>query len=77
MRRLTPVECARLQEFPDHHTRIAWRGASPEDCPDGPQYKALGNSMAVPCVRWIMDRIRISYEQHAAQWSGTEQEATQ
>lgn len=63
VRRLTPVECSRLQGFPDHHTRIAWRGRPAEECPDGPQYKALGNSMAVPCVKWILDRLRISWEQ--------------
>lgn len=61
VRRLTPTECARLQGFPDDHTRIPWRGKPAEDCPDGPQYKAYGNSMAVPVIRWIMDRIRISW----------------
>lgn len=44
LRRLTPVECERLQGFPDNHTRINWRGKSPTDCPDGPRYKAIGNS---------------------------------
>jgi DNA (cytosine-5)-methyltransferase 1 len=58
VRRLTPVECERLQGFPDNHTRIPWRGKPPEDCPDGPRYKALGNSMAVPVMRWIGERIR-------------------
>jgi len=57
VRRLTPVECERLQGFPDNYTRIPWRNKSPEDCPDGPRYKALGNSMAVPVVRWIGERI--------------------
>ena len=60
VRRLTPTECARLQGFPDDHTRIPWRGKPATECPDGPQYKAYGNSMAVPVIRWIMDRIRIS-----------------
>jgi len=45
VRRLTPRECERLQGFPDDHTLIPWRGKSPQDCPDGPRYKALGNSM--------------------------------
>ena len=57
VRRLTPEECERLQGFPVGHTRIPWRGKPPEDCPDGPRYKALGNSMAVPCMAWIAKRI--------------------
>lgn len=57
VRRLTPLECERLQGFPDHYTRIAWRGKSAENCPDTPRYKALGNSMAVPVMRWIGERI--------------------
>jgi DNA (cytosine-5)-methyltransferase 1 len=57
VRRLTPVECERLQGFPDGYTAIPWRGKAPEDCPDGPRYKALGNSMAVPVMRWIGERI--------------------
>jgi site-specific DNA-cytosine methylase len=55
VRRLTPVECERLQGFPDGYTNIPWRG-KPES-PDGPRYKALGNSMAVPCMKWIGERI--------------------
>ena len=55
VRRLTPVECERLQGFPDGYTNIPWR-KSPE-APDGPRYKALGNSMAVPCMAWIGQRI--------------------
>ncbi len=61
-RRLTPVECERLQGFPDNHTRIPWRGKTPEDCPDGPRYKALGNSMAVPVMRWIGNRVQKTQE---------------
>lgn len=81
VRRLMPLECERLQGFPDDYTRIPWRtyqeaarkgisyetllarrgmtlrGPSIEDCPDGPRYKALGNSWAVPCARWIGQRI--------------------
>lgn len=57
VRRLTPKECERLQGFPDEWTRISWRGKLPEDCPDGPRYKACGNSMAVPVMRWIGERI--------------------
>jgi DNA (cytosine-5)-methyltransferase 1 len=56
VRRLTPVECERLQGFPDNFTAIPWRSKAPEDCPDGPRYKALGNSMAVPVMRWIGER---------------------
>jgi DNA (cytosine-5)-methyltransferase 1 len=57
VRRLTPVECERLQGFPDNYTQIPWRKKEPENCPDGPRYKALGNSMAVPVMRWIGKRI--------------------
>jgi DNA adenine methylase Dam len=57
VRRLTPVECERLQGFPDNHTLISWRGKVTADCPDGPRYKAIGNSMAVPVMRWIGERI--------------------
>ena len=55
VRRLTPVECERLQGFPDGYTNIPWR--SKPESPDGPRYKALGNSMAVPVMRWIGERI--------------------
>ncbi|WP_333870303.1 Dam family site-specific DNA-(adenine-N6)-methyltransferase [Kosakonia cowanii] len=57
VRRLTPVECERLQGFPDDHTLIAWRGKGASECSDGPRYKAIGNSMAVPVMRWIGERI--------------------
>jgi DNA (cytosine-5)-methyltransferase 1 len=57
LRRLTPREWERLQGFPDDYTLIPYRGKAAEDCPDGPRYKALGNSMAVPCMRWIGERI--------------------
>ena len=55
VRRLTPIECERLQGFPDDYTNIPWR-KKPES-PDGPRYKAMGNSMAVPCMKWIGQRI--------------------
>ena len=58
VRRLTPVECERLQGFPDGYTAIPWRGKPASECPDGPRYKALGNSWAVPVVRWIGRRIQ-------------------
>jgi len=51
VRKLTPVECERLQGFPDNYTNIK------ENCPDGHRYKAMGNSMAVPVMRWIGERI--------------------
>lgn len=57
VRRLTPVECERLQGVPDNHTRIAWRGRPEEECPDGPRYRALGNSWARPVVEWIGRRM--------------------
>lgn len=62
VRRLTPVECERLQGFPDNFTAIPWRKKGAEDCPDGPRYKALGNSMAVPVMRWIGERIQMIEE---------------
>lgn len=55
VRRLTPTECERLQGFPDGHTDIPYKGK--EHPPDGPRYKALGNSMAVPVIRWIAERM--------------------
>ena len=58
IRRLTPLECERLQGFPDYWTRIAWRGKPAEQCPDSLRYKAIGNSMAVPVMRWIGERIK-------------------
>lgn len=57
VRRLTPTECERLQGFPDDYTLIPWRKKPADQCPDGPRYKALGNSWAVPCARWIGERI--------------------
>ena len=60
VRRLTPVECERLQGFPDNYTNIPWRNKS--ESPDGPRYKALGNSMAVPVMRWIGERINAMEE---------------
>jgi DNA (cytosine-5)-methyltransferase 1 len=56
VRRLTPIECERLQGFPDGYTNIPWRGK--EESPDGQRYKAMGNSMAVPVMRWIGKRIK-------------------
>jgi len=55
VRRLTPTECERLQGFPDGYANIPWRNK--DESPDGPRYKALGNSMAVPCMNWIGSRI--------------------
>ncbi|WFQ78101.1 DNA cytosine methyltransferase (plasmid) [Xenorhabdus sp. SF857] len=57
VRRLTPVECERLQGFPDNHTRISWNAKEELDCPDGHRYRAIGNSMAVPVMTWIGKRI--------------------
>ena len=54
VRRLTPTECERLQGFPDHYTDVTYRK---KPAADGPRYKALGNSMAVPCMAWIGYRI--------------------
>lgn len=62
VRRLTPRECERLQGFEDDWTRIPWRGRPAEECPDGPRYKAIGNSMAVPVMRWLGERIAMADE---------------
>lgn len=59
VRRLTPVECERLQGFPDNWTQIPWKGKPKEKCPDGPRFKAMGNSMAVPVMRWIGEGIEL------------------
>ena len=70
VRRLTPRECERLQGFPDGWTKVPYRGKSPDECADGPRYKALGNSMAVPVMGWIGQRIAavdaITLQQRAA-----------
>jgi DNA (cytosine-5)-methyltransferase 1 len=58
VRRLTPIECERLQGFGDNFTNIPWRGKL--ESPDGLRYKALGNSMAVPVMKWIGERISSS-----------------
>jgi DNA (cytosine-5)-methyltransferase 1 len=56
VRRLTPRECERLQGFPDDFTAVAYRG---KPAADGPRYRALGNSMAVPVIGWILQRVRL------------------
>ena len=60
VRRLTPRECERLQGFPDDYTLVTYRN---KPAADGPRYRALGNSMAVPVMRWIGERIRMVDEQ--------------
>jgi DNA (cytosine-5)-methyltransferase 1 len=62
VRRLTPRECERRQGFPDDYTAIPYRE---KQAADGPRYKALGNSMAVPVMRWIGERIALSIRQMA------------
>jgi DNA (cytosine-5)-methyltransferase 1 len=57
LRWMTPVECERLQGYPDNYSRIPWKGKAEADCPKGPRYKAVGNGMAVPVVRWVGERI--------------------
>ena len=57
VRRLMPIECERLQGFPDNWTKVSWRGKPADDCPDGHRYKACGNSMAVPVMKWIGEGI--------------------
>lgn len=67
VRRLTPRECERLQGMPDDWTRIPYRGKPADDCPDGPRYKAIGNSMAVPVMRWIGERIAMTDEKEVSE----------
>ena len=64
VRRLTPLECERLQGLPDGYTKIPYRGKPAEECPDTPRYKALGNGWAVNCARWICQRIQNYDETH-------------
>ncbi len=59
VRRLTPEECEALQGFPKGYSRIPWKGKPADQCPDGPRYKACGNSMAVPVMAWVGQRIAL------------------
>jgi DNA (cytosine-5)-methyltransferase 1 len=68
VRRLTPLECERLQGFPDGYTDVVYRK---KPAADGPRYKALGNSMAVPVVRWIGERIEMVDALSASQGAGS------
>uniref|UniRef100_UPI003A92971F DNA cytosine methyltransferase n=1 Tax=Salmonella enterica TaxID=28901 RepID=UPI003A92971F len=61
VRRLMPTEYERLQGFPDNHTQIPWRGKPAQQCPDSLRYKALGNSMPVPVIKWIGERLHHYY----------------
>ena len=54
-----PIECERLQGFPDNWTRIEWNGKPEEQCPDSRRYKAIGNSMAVPVMSWLGRNIQL------------------
>lgn len=60
VRRLTPRECERLMGLPDDWTKVPYRGKPADECPDGPRYKAIGNSMAVPVMRWIGERMAMA-----------------
>ena len=62
VRRLTPIECERLQGFPDQYTNVPYRG---KPAADRPRYKALGNSMAVPVMRWIGERVQVVEDVYA------------
>jgi DNA (cytosine-5)-methyltransferase 1 len=59
VRRLTPTECARLQGQADNHCAIPWGGKPADECPDGPQYKAYGNSMSTNVMEWLGVRIQM------------------
>lgn len=79
VRRLMPVECERLQGFPDNHTLISWRGKEATECPDGPRYRAIGNSMAVPVMRWLGERIAaaLPVKKSAGDYGGSKTPADQ
>lgn len=79
VRRLMPVECERLQGFPDNHTQISWRGKEATECPDGHRYRAIGNSMAVPVMRWIGERIAaaLPVKKSACDYGGSKTPADQ
>lgn len=79
VRRLMPVEFERLQGFPDNHTLISWRGKEVAECPDGPRYRAIGNSMAVPVMRWIGERIAaaLPVKKSAGDYGGSKTPADQ
>ena len=64
VRRLSAEECEALQGFSRGWTRIPWRNKPAEQCPDGPRYKALGNSMACNCMAWIGERIAAYEDRH-------------
>lgn len=57
VRKLTPSECEKLQGFPPGYTQIPYRNKPASDCPDSPRYKAIGNSMATPVIKWIGERM--------------------
>lgn len=60
VRKLTPLECERLQGFPDNYTQIPWQGKVAQQCPDTSRYRVVGNSMAVPVMKWIGRRIMVN-----------------
>lgn len=60
-RRPTPVEYERLQGLPDNWTKAAYSRWNAENCPDEPRYKAVGNSMTVPVVKWIFRRLEAAW----------------
>ena len=64
VRRITPLECERLQGLPDGYTKIPYRGKPADECPDTPRYKALGNGWAVNCARWVCQRIQSYDKEH-------------
>lgn len=57
VRRLTPIECERLQGLPNEWTLVPWRGKPESECPDGPRYKGIGNGQTVNVMEWLARRI--------------------
>lgn len=64
VRRTSVIEWERCQGFPDNHTRIPWRSKPFSECPDGPRYRALGNSQPVTVMRWLGERINANLNQN-------------
>lgn len=64
VRKLTPIECERLQGFPDDWTKVPFNGKPIEKCPDSHRYRVIGNSWAVPVVHWIGSRIQAQIESY-------------
>ncbi len=71
VRRLMPVECERLQGFPDNYTMVPYKSKRADQCADGPRYRVIGNSMAVPVIEWIGKRIEWVMRNQQGKWKAS------